>query len=66
MTRKGELTSHTNALRLAEALANQRITLADFEQVTQARQLKRAVIMVDDFDFDLKEYDKKLLQRHVF
>jgi acyl-CoA dehydrogenase len=66
MTRKGELTSHTNALRLAEALANQRITLADFEQVTQARQLKRAVIMVDDFDFDLKEHDKRLLQRHVF
>ena len=54
------------ALRLQEALDNGDISQAEFDQVTRARQLKRNVIMVDDFDMMLSQHDEKLLERHVF
>ena len=50
----------------AGELDNGDISQAEFDQVTRARQLKRNVIMVDDFDMMLSQHDEKLLERHVF
>ena len=66
LTRKGKLVQPSPALRLQEALDNGDIGQAEFDQVTRARQLKRNVIMVDDFDMMLSQHDEKLLERHVF
>ena len=66
LTRKGKLVQPSPALRLQEALDNGDISQAEFDQVTRARQLKRNVIMVDDFDMMLSQHDEKLLERHVF
>ena len=54
------------ALRLQEALDKGAISQSEFDEVTHARQLKRNVIMVDDFDMKLEQHDAQLLQRHVF
>ena len=66
LTRKGKLVQPSPALRLQEALDNGDIGQAEFDQVSRARQLKRNVIMVDDFDMQLRQHDEKLLERHVF
>ena len=66
LTRKGELVQPSPALRLQEALDKGAISQSEFDEVTHARQLKRNVIMVDDFDMKLEQHDAQLLQRHVF
>ena len=66
LTRKGELQQPSPALRLQEALDKGAITQEEFDLVTRGRQLKRNVIMVDDFDRQLEQHDEQLLQRHVF
>ncbi len=64
--RQGELVAVSPAERLQEARDKGLISDDEFEQVGRARALKRAVIMVDDFDMALQQHDEALLQRHVF
>lgn len=66
LTREGQLKELTIRERLSEALANGMISKTEFEAVTRARQLKREVIMVDDFDKPLAQHDKTMLERVVF
>lgn len=66
LARQGEFAAVSPATQLQEALDKGLITQAELEQITRARKLKRDVIMVDDFDMDLRAHDAALLQRHVF
>lgn len=66
MARKNEFAAVSPATQLAEALEKGILTQEEFDLVTRARQLKRDVIMVDDFDMQLEEHDPKLLERHIF
>lgn len=66
LTREGRLQAPSPALRLQEALDNGVITQEEFDVVTRGRQLKRNVIMVDDFDMKLEKHDENLLKRHIF
>jgi acyl-CoA dehydrogenase len=66
LTREGKLSELTNRERLSEALAAGFISKDEYQQVERARQLKRNVIMVDDFDKTLTHHDEKMLERVVF
>jgi acyl-CoA dehydrogenase len=66
LTREGQLSSLTNAERLAEAMGGGQISQVEFDAVTRARKLKRDVIMVDDFDKTMRHHDEALLERYVF
>ncbi|SMC29264.1 acyl-CoA dehydrogenase [Andreprevotia lacus DSM 23236] len=64
--REGQLRAITARGRLEEARAKGFITEAEFAAVERARRLKREVIMVDDFDKDLKHADPEAVHRVVF
>lgn len=66
IARKGGFDAVSPATQLQEALDKGVINQEEFEQITRARQYKRDVIMVDDFDMQLDKHDENLLQRHVF
>lgn len=66
LAREGKLITLTQRERLAEALAKGYLNQTEFEALTRARWLKRAVIMVDDFDTTLTQHDEKVLERVVF
>ncbi|KAF0815458.1 Acyl-coenzyme A dehydrogenase [Andreprevotia sp. IGB-42] len=64
--RDGQLKAITARGRLEEARAKGFITEAEFASVERARRLKREVIMVDDFDIELKHADPEAVRRVVF
>lgn len=66
LEREGKFKEFSPHNRLQEALDNGYISQEEFVLVADARKLKRDVIMVDDFDMELKNYDKNLLDRVVF
>lgn len=66
MERNNEFEAVYPRARLQEALDKGAISKEEFDLVTRARKLKRAVIMVDDFDENLDKHDEKLLERFVF
>ncbi|WP_231867683.1 acyl-CoA dehydrogenase [Snodgrassella sp. CFCC 13594] len=66
MARNAEFSAISPADQLQEALSKNIISQDDFDAITRARKLKRDVIMVDDFDMQLHDFDPNLLQRHVF
>lgn len=66
MGREGKFRTITAKERLAEALAAGWITQSEYDAVARARKLKRDVIMVDDFDMGMKQFDEKLLERLIF
>lgn len=61
--RDGKLKSLNAKGRLDEALSVGLVTQAEFDSVTNARRLKREVIMVDDFDTMLSQHDTGISQR---
>jgi acyl-CoA dehydrogenase len=63
--REGQLKTLTSSERLQEALSKGLITEAEFAQVSRARQLKREVIMVDDFDAHLQHADPDAIKRTI-
>ena len=66
LEKQGKFREFSPHNRLQEALDNGWINQEEFALVTDARKQKRDVIMVDDFDMKLKNYDKNLLDRVVF
>lgn len=64
--RAGKLAALTQRERLDEALKLGLITQDEFAALTRARKLKRDVIMVDDFDMNLRDHDHGLLERVIF
>ncbi|MFH4415936.1 MAG: acyl-CoA dehydrogenase [Neisseriaceae bacterium] len=66
MEKAGDFKSFSPRTRLQEALDEGWITQEEFDVVTEARKLKRYVIMVDDFDSKLEQHDEHLLERFVF
>lgn len=59
----GQLTALGSADRLEEARAKGVLSEADYVQLVDARHLKRAAIMVDDFDANLQNADAQLFER---
>ncbi|MDO5687027.1 MAG: acyl-CoA dehydrogenase [Neisseria sp.] len=66
MDRKAEFAAVSPRTQLQEALDKGVLTQEEFDLVTRARQLKRDVVMVDDFDMQMDKHDDKLLERFVF
>ncbi|AUZ03964.2 acyl-CoA dehydrogenase [Vitreoscilla sp. C1] len=66
LERDNQLSAASPALRLQEALDSAFITQQEYDLIVRSRQLKRQVVMVDDFDMQLEQHDDKLLERHVF
>ncbi len=66
MDREDQFAAVSPRTQLQEALDSGVLNQQEFDLVTRARQLKRDVIMVDDFDMQLNQHDADLLQRHVF
>ncbi|MBP6115823.1 MAG: acyl-CoA dehydrogenase [Neisseriaceae bacterium] len=66
LVRAGDFAALSPATQLAEALEKGVLTAEEHAIVVRARQLKRDVIMVDDFDMQLDQHDENLLQRHIF
>ena len=66
LERDDQLDAPSPNLRLEQALQLSLISRAEFDLISKARNLKRQVIMVDDFDMQLEQHDDKLLERHVF
>lgn len=64
--RENGFTALSPATRLQEAKERGIISDEEYTALVRARQLKREVIMVDDFDMSLREHDPELLQRHIF
>ena len=62
-SRAGVLTAASPAARLEEARNKEVLTSEEYQNLRQMRQLKRATIMVDDFDFDLHVADAGLFER---
>ncbi|WP_255990318.1 acyl-CoA dehydrogenase [Chitinolyticbacter albus] len=63
--REGQLKAITARDRLQEARGKGLLTDAEFAAVERARRLKREVIMVDDFDAELKAADPDAIHRVV-
>ena len=63
MLRDGKFTEYSPAKRLKEAMEKGWITQEEYNLVDRGRKLKRAVLMVDDFDMELDHYDEHLLER---
>lgn len=66
LERDNQLSAASPALRLQEALDGAFITQQEYDLIVRSRQLKRQVVMVDDFDMQLEQHDDQLLERHVF
>lgn len=66
LAQQGHFKTLTAAEQLNEALERGDITIKDYRELTRARDLKRAVIMVDDFDVELRDFDTEMLKRRVF
>lgn len=66
LAQQGHFKSLTAAERLNEALERGEITIKDYRALSRARDLKRSVIMVDDFDGVLRDFDADMLKRQVF
>ncbi|MBB5193602.1 acyl-CoA dehydrogenase [Silvimonas terrae] len=64
--RGGQVSGWTSHAQLADAQGKGLITQEEFSAITRARQLKRAVIMVDDFDQQLNNPDPEVTTRVVF
>jgi acyl-CoA dehydrogenase len=64
--RSGQVSGWTSHAQLADAQGKGLITQEEFSAITRARQLKRAVIMVDDFDQQLNNPDPEVTTRVVF
>lgn len=63
MLREGKFNEYSPAKRLQEALEKGWITQEEYDLVDRGRKLKRAVLMVDDFDMELDHYNEHLLER---
>lgn len=61
--RAGQLSALGSADRLEEARNKGVITPTEYDQLVETRRLKRATVMVDDFDPQLKEADNALFER---
>lgn len=64
--RSGELTGISPSDRLDEALEKGLITAAEREQLIEARKLMRIVITVDDFDFEMDDYNHDPFDSKLF
>lgn len=59
----GKLSALGSGERLEEARNNGVLTPAEYDQLLETRRLKRATVMVDDFDAELKMADPALAER---